>query len=103
MEFLVFCRDPIVSAEHGLKRGKSGIWYEKLWGESAARDLCDALGGSGWAVPLEDLRKRRRGSDFRYSAPSVEELSIREAQRIAALADFAAGRDWPPWEHPNEA
>jgi len=49
-------------------------------------------------APLSRIKSRARKSKIFYHTPSESELAEREAERLRALANFAAGTDWPPWE-----
>jgi hypothetical protein len=93
--WLVFARNPAAS-RHGLVRSKKGVWWKRLDNEQDAIALRKQLGPSAWTAPISQIRRRKPGPRYRH--PDRAELAAREAQRQRALADFAAGRDRPPWE-----
>jgi hypothetical protein len=93
-EHLVFSRDP-GTARHGLCLSKSGVWWRKVDSHEEAIALQKRLGRGAWIKPIAEMRRKLR---MRYQPPSRDAVVLREAERQTALSDFAAGRDWPPWE-----
>jgi hypothetical protein len=90
--WLVFARNPAAS-RHGLVRSKKGVWWKKFDNEADATAL-RRLGPRAWTVAISQMRQKPRQ---RYAQPAQTVIAAREAERLRALADFEAGRDWPPW------
>jgi hypothetical protein len=92
--WLVFARNPAAS-RHGLVRSKKGVWWKRLDNEEDATALRKRLGPRAWTAPISQMRRKPREP---CPKPAQAELNARQMQRCKALADFAAGRDAPPWE-----
>jgi hypothetical protein len=92
--WLVFARNPAAS-RHGLVRSKKGVWWKKFDNEADATALRKRLGPRAWTVAISQMGRKPRQ---RYAQPAQTMIAAHEAERLRALADFEAGRDWPPWE-----
>jgi hypothetical protein len=103
-EWFVFSKDAS-AGRHGLLRSKRGIFFKKVDNKDAATALRKQLGPGSWTASLAQLctKARRHPEHQLYQPASGSVLAARESERLRALADFAADRDWPPWEDPPQA
>jgi hypothetical protein len=96
--FLVFVPRPTRGFAES-KRG--GLWWRRVIGWGAAEAAKEHSGAGAWIKSVDEMKSIRRGDNsqpIRYSRPPIKEQWARRQEREQALADFAAGRDWPPWQ-----
>jgi hypothetical protein len=92
--WLVCTRDATAGRRYGLRQSKKAVWWQLVWTEEDAAARQQRIGPGAWVAPISQMRQKPRQ---RYAQPAQTAIAAREAERLRALADFEAGRDWPPW------